>query len=53
MSVPKHQVIQYHIERCVENGLISLPLPEFDVEAAFFIANPPIRFFYVSHIISH
>jgi hypothetical protein len=51
--VPKHQVIQYHIERCVENGFITLLLPELDVEATFVIANPSIRFFYVSHIISH
>jgi len=42
MSVPKHQVIQYHIERCVENGLISLLLPELDVEAAIVIADPPV-----------
>jgi len=53
MSVPDHQVIQYHVERCVENGLISLPLPELDVEAAFVIADPSVRFSYVSHILSH
>jgi hypothetical protein len=53
MSVPEHQVIQYHVECCVENGLISLPLPELDVEAAFVIADPSIKFFYVSHIFSH
>jgi hypothetical protein len=39
MSVPDHQVIHYHIERCFENGLIPLPLPELDVEAAFVIAD--------------
>jgi len=42
MSVLDHQVIQYHLERCVENGLISLPLPELDVEAAIVIADPPV-----------
>jgi hypothetical protein len=53
MSVPDHQVIKYHIERCVENGLVSLPLQELDVEAVFVIAYPSIRFFYDSHIISY
>jgi len=53
MSVPDHQVIQYHVERCVENGLISLLLPELNVEPAFVIADPSVRFFYVSHILSH
>jgi len=53
MSVPDHQVIQYHVESCFENGLISLPLPELDVEAAFVMADPSVRFSYVSHIISH
>jgi hypothetical protein len=42
MSVLEHQVIQYHIERCVENGLISLPLPELDVEAVVVVADPPV-----------
>jgi hypothetical protein len=42
MSVPDHQVIQYHIERCVENGFIALPLPESDVEATFVIADPSV-----------
>jgi hypothetical protein len=53
MSVPNHQVIQYHVECCIENSLIPLPLPELDVEAAFVIADPSIRFFYDSHILSH
>jgi hypothetical protein len=42
MSVPDHQVIQYHIERCVENGLVSLPLPELDIEAALVSADPSV-----------
>jgi hypothetical protein len=42
MSVPDRQVIQYHIERRIENGLISLPLPELDIEAAFAIADPAV-----------
>jgi hypothetical protein len=53
MSLPYYQVIQYHIERCVENGLIALLLPELDVEATFVIADPPVRFSYVLHIISN
>jgi hypothetical protein len=42
MSVPDNQVIQYHVERSVENGSITLPLPEFDVEATFVIADPSV-----------
>jgi hypothetical protein len=42
MSVPDHQVIQYYVQRCVENGLLSLPLPELDVEAVFLIADPSV-----------
>jgi len=42
MSVPDHQIIHYHVERCAENGLISLPLPELDIEAVFVITEPSV-----------
>jgi hypothetical protein len=40
MAVPDHQVILYHLNRRIENGLISLSLPEIDIEAAFVIPGP-------------
>jgi len=42
MSVPDGQIIQYHVHRCLENGLISLRLPELDIETVFVIADPSI-----------
>jgi len=42
MSVPEGQIVPYHVESCVEDGLISLRLPELDVEAVCLIADPPV-----------
>jgi hypothetical protein len=49
MSVPDGQIVPYHLERCVENGLIPLRLPELDVEAICLIADPSVRFPDLSH----
>jgi hypothetical protein len=49
MSVPEGLIVQYHVERRVENGLISLRLPELDVEVVCLIADPAIRFLDFSH----
>jgi len=42
MSVPEDQMIAYHVERCFENGLISLRLPELGIETVFVTTNPSI-----------
>jgi hypothetical protein len=42
MSVPDDQIVHDHIERCGEDGLIPLRLPELDIEAVFVIANPAV-----------
>jgi hypothetical protein len=42
MSVPNSQIVQYHVERCFENGLIALSLPELGIETVFVITNPSI-----------
>ena len=49
MSVPEGQIIPYHIERCIEDGLISLCLPELDIEAVRLIADPSAGLLDFSH----
>jgi hypothetical protein len=49
MSVPEGLIVQYHVECRVENGLIPLRLPEFDVEAVCLIADPAVGFPDFSH----
>jgi hypothetical protein len=49
MSVPYGQVIQNHVKRRMKDDLISLRLPELDVEAVVIVADSSIRFFDFSH----
>jgi hypothetical protein len=49
MSVPDEKIVHYHLQRCAEDGLIALRLPELDVEAVCVVTDPSIRFLDLSH----
>jgi hypothetical protein len=49
MSVPDDQIVSYHIERCLEDSLISLGLPEFDIEPVCFVTDSSVGFPDFSH----
>jgi hypothetical protein len=49
MSVPDGQIVQYHVECRVENGLIPLRLPELDIKAVFVVTDASVCFFDFSH----
>jgi len=53
MSVPDGQIVQYHVEGRVEDGPISLRLPELDIKSVFIITYPSIGFPDLSHMCLH
>jgi len=50
MSVPDGQVVPYHLQGRLKDRLISLRLPELDIETVAFVADSSISFSNLSHV---